>query len=180
MRRRLHAALLRLRRDESGMGIVELLVAMSILSIAIAAQLGVFGSSLLSIQRSSVKGTAVTLADIQMETYRALPHACIYLSSASGDTAYSSDPAFSASQVTGATCAPSADPPTTATTASQVVVGPDNRQYRVDTYIVSQTPTGGRAVKTVTVVVRSRVNGVVGGVLARQATTFDQGNPPAS
>jgi hypothetical protein len=54
------------------------------------------------------------------------------------------------------------------------VTGPDGRSYRVDTYIVSTTPTGGRAVKKVTVVVRMVTNGVVGTVLARQASTFDQ------
>ena len=54
------------------------------------------------------------------------------------------------------------------------MTGPDNRSYRVDTYIVSTTPTGGRALKQVTVVVRKVTNGVVGSVLSRQSSTFDQ------
>jgi len=121
-----------------------------------------------------MKGTAVTLADKQMETYRTVAYPCIYLTSASGDSAYTGDSAYSASQVTGSTCSPNETHPTSATTASQTVAGPDHRSYRVDTYIVSTTPTGGRALKTVTVVVRQIKAGVVAGVLARQASTFDQ------
>jgi type II secretory pathway pseudopilin PulG len=170
----------RLRSDESGLGLVELLIAMTILGVAIAAQLGVFGASMLSIGRASVKGTAVAIADIQMEAYRSLPYECIYLGSSSGDSSYAGDDAYSASQVTGSGCSPYATPSSNATTPSRLVSGPDNRTYRVDTYIVSATPSGGRAVKTVTVVVRQVTSGSVGVVLARQASTFDQANPPQS
>jgi Tfp pilus assembly protein PilV len=177
---RVRRALARLRHDETGIGLIEILIAMTILSVAISAQLGVFSSSMLSISRASVIGTAVTVADIQMESYRALPYECIYLASATGDSAYTSDSAYSASQITGSNCAPSTTPPTAATSASQLVTGPDHRTYRVDTYIVAMTPSGGRAVKKVTVVVRAVTNGTVGSVLARAATTFDQANPPHS
>jgi type II secretory pathway pseudopilin PulG len=173
------ARLEQLWRDERGIGLIEILIAMTILSVAISAQLSVFEASMKSIGRAGVAGTAVTLADIQMESYRSLPYACIYLTSASGDSAYTGDPAYGASQVTASSCSPSATPPTNATTASRTVTGPDHRTYRVDTYVVSSTPSGGRALKTVTVVVRS-VTTVVGGVLAREATTFDQANPPST
>jgi prepilin-type N-terminal cleavage/methylation domain-containing protein len=174
------SAIDRLRRDERGIGLIELLIAMTILSVAISAQLGVFAASMKSISRAGVAGTAVTIADIQMEAYRSLPYACIYLTSASGDSTYSGDSAYNASQVTATNCSPSTTPPTTATTNSQTVTGPDHRTYRVDTYIVSSTPSGGRALKTVTVVVHAVTAGVVGKVLAREATTFDQANPPSS
>jgi hypothetical protein len=147
---------------------------MGVLAIAISAQLAVFSSSYTSLTRANMKGTAVTMADKQMETYRTLPYACIYLTSASGDSTYSGDTAYSGSQVTGSSCSPSSTPATSATTASQTVSGPDNRSYRVDTYIVSATPSGGRALKSVTVVVRAVTNGAVGTVLAREASTFDQ------
>ena len=161
-------------RSQEGFGLIELLMAMSILAIAISAQLAVFASSYASIVRASIKGTAVSLADKQMETYRTLPYSCVYLTSASGDTVYSADSAYSGSQITGSGCSPYTTPATTATTASQTVTGPDNRSYRVDTYIVTTTPTGGRALKQVTVVVRKVTNGVVGSVLSRQSSTFDQ------
>lgn len=147
---------------------------MGVLSIAISAQLAVFASSFTSLSRASMKGTAVTLADKQMETYRTVPYACVYLTSGSGDSTYSGDGAYSASQVTGSSCSPSSTPPTSATTASQTVSGPDHRTYRVDTYIVTTTPSGGRPLKQVTVVVRQVKAGVVGSVLAREASTFDQ------
>lgn len=172
--RRLRTAATRVRSEESGIALVELLVAMSILAIAIAAQLGVFASSMISIQTAGMRGTAVTLAEIQMERYRALPYTCVYLSSVPSDTVYTSDPAYSSTQVTGSSCAPYESPTSEATTASRVVTGPDRRSYRVDTYIVSQTPSGGRPVKTVTVVVRALRAGEVDRVLARQASTFDQ------
>ena len=53
----------------------------------------------------------------------------------------------------------------------QTVNGPDQRSYRVDTYIVSQTPPTGRAVKLVTIVVR---RGSDLRQLARVSSSFDQ------
>lgn len=166
-------------RAEDGIGLIELVMAMSVLAIAISAQLAVFSSSFTSIHRAGMKGTALTLADKQMETYRTMAYSCVYLASATGDTAYTGDSAYSGTPVTGSTCSPNAAPPTSATTASQPVTGPDGRTYRVDTYIVSSTPTGGRALKTVTVVVRRVVDGAVGIVLAREASSFDQAGSPS-
>ncbi len=167
-------AMRRFREDETGLGLVELVFAMSLLALAIAAQLSVFASSYTSLHRASIKGTAVTVADKQMEVYRSVAYACIYLTAATGDSTYTGDAAYSGSQVTGSSCSPNTAPPASATTSTQTVVGPDHRSYRVDSYITSTTPAGGRAVKSVTVVVRSVTNGTVGGVLARQASTFDQ------
>jgi prepilin-type N-terminal cleavage/methylation domain-containing protein len=169
------ARLLRRLRTEHGFGLVELLMAMTVLSIAIAAQLAVFEASFTSLHRASRKGTAVMLADKQMEIYRTIAYSCVYLTSGSGDSTYSGDSAYSASQVTGSGCAPSTTPPTSATTASQTVTGPDGLSYRIDTYIVSMTPSGGRALKKVTVVVRKVTAGTVGSVLARASSSFDQG-----
>ena len=53
----------------------------------------------------------------------------------------------------------------------QTVPGPDKRSYRVDTYIVAQTPPTGRVNKLVTIVVR-RASDLH--VLARVSSTFDQ------
>ena len=48
---------------------------------------------------------------------------------------------------------------------------PDQRAYRVDTYIVSQTPPSGRPVKLITIVVR---RGSDLGMLARVSSSFDE------
>jgi prepilin-type N-terminal cleavage/methylation domain-containing protein len=176
--RRAEAAWARLvarTRAEDGFGLIELLIAMTVLSVAIAAQLTVFSAGFTSLHRASRKGTAVMLADKQMEIYRTIAYSCVYLTSATGDTTYSGDSAYSASQVTATDCSPNTTPPTSATTASQTVTGPDSLSYRIDTYIVSVTPTGGRAMKQVTVVVRGITAGTVGGVMARASSSFDQG-----
>jgi prepilin-type N-terminal cleavage/methylation domain-containing protein len=162
-------------RGQDGFGLIELLIAMTVLSVAIAAQLTVFSAGFTSLHRASRKGTAVMLADKQMEIYRTVAYSCVYLTSASGDSTYMADSAYSASQVTGSDCSPNTTPPTSATTPSQTVTGPDSESYRIDTYIVSVTPTGGRALKQVTVVVRGITAGTVGGVLARASSSFDQG-----
>src|SRR4026208_332154 len=112
---RLVARARRMRAAERGIGLIELLMAMSILAIAISAQLAVFASSYASIGRASVKGTAASLADKQMETERTLPSSCVYLTPASGDTAYSGDSAYSASQIAGSSCSPYTTPATSAT-----------------------------------------------------------------
>jgi hypothetical protein len=52
------------------------------------------------------------------------------------------------------------------------VTGADGKPYRIDTYIVSTTPTGGRPLKKVTVVVRDYNNLTL--TFARQVSTFDQ------
>jgi hypothetical protein len=56
---------------------------------------------------------------------------------------------------------------------TQTVTGPDNHQYRVDTYIVYQTLTGGRQLKRITVVVRDP-NKLTGPALSRLESRFDE------
>jgi hypothetical protein len=51
------------------------------------------------------------------------------------------------------------------------VTGPDGRAYRVDTYVVSQTPPTGRTVRLVTIVVRRSADLRE---LARVSSSFDQ------
>jgi prepilin-type N-terminal cleavage/methylation domain-containing protein len=58
-----------LRREE-GMTLVELLIAMVVMSIGIAALVAGFSSGVVSIHRARLTSTAGTLADKQMELYR--------------------------------------------------------------------------------------------------------------
>ena len=51
------------------------------------------------------------------------------------------------------------------------VTGPDNASYRIDSYIKYTTPTSGRQLKQVTVVVRDYNNQTHG--WARETSTFD-------
>ena len=54
---------------------------------------------------------------------------------------------------------------------SRTPPSPDGRSYRIDTFIITQTPTNGRALKRVTVVVR-RSSPLK--TLARVTSNFDQ------
>jgi Tfp pilus assembly protein PilV len=139
-------------RGEQGFALVEMLIAIVIINIGLLAILLALTSGVAALRRSAETSTASAVADKQLERYRALAYSSIYLDTASlgsVDTTYTTDSAYSASQVS-QTCSPL----TAACTPSQTVTGPDGRSYRVDTFIVSVTPSGGSAVKQITVVVR--------------------------
>jgi Tfp pilus assembly protein PilV len=163
-------------RAEQGFGLIELLIAMVVLNIGILAIVAAFDSGIIAVQRSSRISTAAALADAQMELYRGLPYASVSLTASTipAVAPYSTDPAAAAVPVT-ATCAATAD----ACNASRSVTGPDHKGYRVDTYIAMSTastepatPTGGRPLKIVTVVVRDAGN-LTASPLSRVVSTFD-------
>src|SRR4051812_42076024 len=162
-----------LRRDD-GFGMVELMIAMVLMNVGLIALMAAFISGSTTVRRASRIATAGTLADTQMELYRALTYSAIALDPTSIPvvTPYTSDVAYAASQVT-ATCVSGTYTSYPQCNASRTVTGPDHGTYRIDTYIVSRTPTGGRAVKLVTVVVRDTAS-LTKPALARQATSFDQ------
>ena len=165
--------LLKRLRAAEGFGLVELLVAMIVLNIGLLALLAAFVSGSTATRRASRIATASTLAETQMELYRALTYAAIALDSTTipATSPYTTDSAYSASQVT-ATCSGTvASNPQC--NASRTVTGPDHGTYRVDTYIVYSTPTSGRQLKKVTIAVRD-TNTLTGPTLARQSSSFDQ------
>jgi type II secretory pathway pseudopilin PulG len=140
-------------RGESGFALVEMLVAIVVINIGLLAILLALTSGMAALRRSAETSTASAVADKQLERYRAVAFTSIYLDTASlaaTDSTYQTDAAYSASQVS-QTCGTL----TAVCTPSQTVTGPDGRSYRVDTYIVWTTPSGGTAVKQVTVVVRT-------------------------
>ena len=162
-------------RAEAGMGLVELLIAMTVLAVALLALVAAFSSGALTLQRAGQTSTAAALANQQMELYRGLKYDSIRLDAGSipavGDV-YRSDTAYALTQVTTPACA---GPPVECD-ASRPVTGPDNRSYRVDTYIVFETLTGppaGRELKKVTVVVRDAETLTTRG-LVRTSSKFDR------
>jgi type II secretory pathway pseudopilin PulG len=181
----------RLCREE-GQGLVELIVALTVLAIGIGALLTVLTSSALSLQRSGQKGTALTLAEKQIELYRNLSYAdirldAVTLSSPSIDNVYKNsitnpDPNLPSwtGQLTdtaaGKDACDDTAPPPECSPIQYVGPGtgtatPDNRKYRIDTYIHEVTPNGGDPVAQVYVVVRNaQVSGYP--ILARSASTF--------
>jgi hypothetical protein len=145
---------------------------MVILNIGLLAIVASFQAGIITLSRASRVTTASVLADQQMELYRAVKYDSIRLASATipGTAPYTTDSAYSASQITSPTC--SGPPYPDECNASRTATGADNKSYRLDTYIVQTTPTGGRALKQVTIVVRDAAN--LSRVYVRQAATFDQ------
>jgi type II secretory pathway pseudopilin PulG len=160
-------------RSEGGFGLVELLIAMVMLNIGLIAVVASFSSGIVSLNRASRLTTAAVIADQQMELYRALTHTAIRLDTVAvgaTDAKYRDDPVLGGSTA-GLVTATCSGPPDECN-PSRKVVGADRKDYRLDTYITQYTPTGGRPIKKVTVVVRDWNNLAVG--FARQASTFDQ------
>jgi type II secretory pathway pseudopilin PulG len=66
-------------RDESGFGMLELLIAMVILNIGLFALIGVFNASTVALRRAGDVSAATVVADKQMELYRSLQSCAIWL-----------------------------------------------------------------------------------------------------
>jgi type II secretory pathway pseudopilin PulG len=173
----------RVGRDEGGFGLVELVIAIAVLNVVILALFATFNAGSLSLQRASRISTAETIADKQMELYRAQLNSGIGLQSglvtaAGTDSTHTGDAAWvsAGAQYTDDAetgCTGSLDECKPVQTG---VSGPDGRSYRIDTYVRELSsgaggPTSGRDVKRVTVVVRAEKDGKL---LARLSSTFDQ------
>jgi prepilin-type N-terminal cleavage/methylation domain-containing protein len=159
---------LRLRRED-GFTLVELVIAMVVLSIAILALVAAYTSGFTALSRATRVSSARLVADSQMERFRAIQYSAVKLNTTCGascteDGTYTADTAYSSTaQVTGCTTTDATCLPT------QTKTGPDGQSYRLDTYIaytcwsgtLSTSPSvscgsGNPApVKRVTVVVRS-------------------------
>jgi prepilin-type N-terminal cleavage/methylation domain-containing protein len=171
----------RLRADERGFGMVELVAALSIMSIGILALVAAFNSGALALQRSARVSTATVLAERQLELYRGMSWEQIGLAADSADSLYAANWPYQT--------APAAPKELSCTDAGlpecmpiQTVTGPDGRSYRVDTYIVQHAfaNQGGSALRPVKVVrVLVRDGSDLSSVLVRQESTFD-GELPAA
>lgn len=155
-------------RREEGFTLVELLIAMIVLTIGILALVAAYTSGYMALNRATRVSSARLVADTQMERFRALQYGAIQLnttcgtsctedSTYTGDTAYSSAVAVTGcSSTTESTCLP-----------TQTKTGPDGKSYRLDTYIEYSCVSGTFASSTscgsgnpypdkrVTIVVRS-------------------------
>ena len=166
-------------RSERGFGLIELLMAMVMLNIGILAIVAAFNSGMFALNRASKISTASALADSQMEQYRAITYNAIALDSTSlgtVDNTYKCDAALGAScpnstaGEVSSSC--SGSPLPNECVPSRNVTGADRKKYRVDTYILYTTPTNGRQLKVVTVVVRDGTT-LSARPYARVTSTFD-------
>jgi type II secretory pathway pseudopilin PulG len=176
-------------REESGFGLIELLMAMVMLNVGILAVVAAFSSGNAALARASQISTAASLADKQMESYRGLIYDNIVFvtsewNSAIADSTYTADTAYTSNMqnpvapkalVATVTNCPT-NVPTTSCDPSYTTTGPDHRSYRVDTYLYYDAPGGGAQLKTITVVVRAANN--LSKYLTRVTSTFDSSTNP--
>ena len=171
-------------RDESGFGMLELLMAMVMLNVGILAVVAAFSSGNAVLARASRISTASSLADKQMEVYRGLKYDNIVFitsewSSATGDSSYTADPIYQQNManpvapkaLVGTVTSCPANVPANACDPSYVTTGADGRSYRVDTYMYFDTPTGGNQLKIVSIVVRPATD--TARLYARNTSSFD-------
>jgi type II secretory pathway pseudopilin PulG len=138
-------------REESGFGLVELLIAMTVMVVGITAIVAGMSSGMVALQRAEQSSTAATLADRQMETYRAIRYSNIALKkalvdAAAADSPHSGDVALIGDALNGnfdltdtllGTSACSSTPtPVACMPLQSPVTGPDGRSYRIDSYVV--------------------------------------------
>ena len=163
-------------RNQAGFGLIELLISMTMLNVGILALVAAFQSGAFALNRASKLSTAAALADIQMERFRAVKYAAIWLdgtavAAISSSDAYKLDATYVANptQLTGCTGSPAPEE----CQPTRNVTGPDGKLYRVDTYIIYDSVASARLLKRVTIVVRDRSD-INGRALARIASTFDE------
>lgn len=171
-------------REESGFGLLELLMAMVMLNVGILAIVAAFSAGNAALARASRVSTATALADKEMEIYRGAAYANIAFTttewnSALGDSAYTGDSVYQQNMATpqapkalvGTVTTCPAAVPAQACDPSFLVTGADHRSYRIDTYLYYDTPDYGNQLKTITVVVRDAA--VTSKTYARVTSTFD-------
>jgi Tfp pilus assembly protein PilV len=171
-------------RDESGFGMLELLMAMVMLNVGILAIVAAFSSGSAALARASRISTGSALANKQMEAYRGLKYGNIVFvtsewNDALANSTYTADTVYT--QNMQAPVAPKGLVPTvtscpanvaaSACDPSYTTTATDRRSYRVDTYLYFDTPTLGNQLKTITVVVRDGAD--LTRTFARMSSTFD-------
>jgi competence protein ComGC len=173
-------------RSESGLGLVELVVAMFVLSVALLALAAGYDTAAISLHNADKKTVAAKLAASQVELYQSLKVSAIGLDqttltnvqtsgSGSYDATYVNDEAGLSPSGTDHTilaCGASAQ-----CLPIQDVTGPENHPYRIETFVRDVTNTNATGTwkeRFVTVIVRDR--GASGNpLLFSETSAFDPG-----
>jgi prepilin-type N-terminal cleavage/methylation domain-containing protein len=175
-------------KAEDGFGLIELMIAVTILSIALLALAAGYDQAFLALHRSSKETVATVLADRQLELYRALPYASVGLDATTVDAVTTpTDPGYDAVYATDPVLATETDVTAASCTGSplparclpvQTQTGSDGRSYRVETYVVDTTDpnnTGNRWTERVLTVVVQDASSSTSPELTRMTTAFDRG-----
>ena len=161
-------------RGEKGFGLLELLMAMVMLSVGILALVAAFNSGTIALERAGRTATAGALADAQMERYRALTYGAIQLDANAvnaTDSTYRNDSVLGGNVANDVTTSTGCSGVPPECNPSRTLAGADRHNYRLDTYVTYTTPPSGRQEKLVTVVVRATTSPYT--TYAREQSTFD-------
>jgi hypothetical protein len=184
------------------MFMIEVTVAIVILTVALLALMAGYDSAFISMHKSTQQETAATLANQQLELYRALPYDAIGLDETVTDSVGdSNNPAYDEtytdnSLLDGDVVPDPSNPDQTITLPSgvvnenliegcggaanclpiQTVTGSDNKQYRIETYVRDRLNATGisRYERVVTVVVQNAELDSLPTILTAE-TAFDSG-----
>jgi type II secretory pathway pseudopilin PulG len=173
-------------QDDTGMGLVELVVAMFILAVALLALAAGWETAAISVHNASNKTVAAKLAASQIELYQSLKVSAIGLDQTtltnvqtSGNGSYDADYVADEAALT-----PTGTDHTIASCGStpqclpiQDVTGPENHPYRIETFIRDVTYAGATGTwkeRFVTVIVRDRA-ATGNPVLYSVTSAFDPG-----
>lgn len=153
MRTRLH--------DERGQGLIELVVAMVVITVAVLALMAAYDEGFISLHKSARTNAAATLAETQLELYSSLPYTGVGLDSTQLATAKASDSTYLSDHNNLNPTGPDVTISSCGTTANclpvQSPTGSDGRSYKVETFIQTVTqnaPSGSTQERVVTVIVR--------------------------
>lgn len=177
MRTRAHA--------EDGFLLIELIVAMAVLSTALLALIGAYSLGYFAIGSAGQTSAAGLLANNQLELYSELPYASIGLDATTltsvqaNDATYSTDEAAlpgSGTDVTISGCGSAAQ-----CQPVQTLTGADHKSYKLETFIrlLPNPQITSRSEKIVTVVVRN-ASATGTPIVLKMQTAFDQGSPNQS
>lgn len=149
-------------RNEGGFGMVEMLIAMVVLSVALLALAAGYEQASLSLHSSGQRSAATNLAEQQLESFSAAGYCSIALNPTSLASTKATDAIYNTDETS---LTPSGtDVTSTCTNGSgtyvpvQNLTGSDGRSYKVETFIRQVTqnlvPSGTTTERAVTIIVR--------------------------
>ncbi len=172
-------------QDESGFSIVELVVAVMVITVALLAIAAGFETAAVSVHAAAKKTVAAKLANAQIERYAALAYTSIGLDATTlTNTKTSGNPSYSSAYVSDETALNAVTSGTDVSfsgcgTAAQclpvqTVAGTDQKSYKLETFIRNVVSFGTWTERIVTVIVRDpNVNGTP--EIYRLTAGFDKG-----
>lgn len=113
---------------------IELLIAMTVLSVGVLAVFGMFQSASVQIKRASNISTAAALADSEIEKFRAIKYNVIGLDDSavgSADATYTSDAAYKSETSPATTLSAGIDAAATTVTVASATGFPSSAPYRI-------------------------------------------------